>query len=161
MKKKKKEIVLTRHNAFHLQKAFKPNYTLTPPHKMICNYYLCCTTGKVIGQQLTPEWSRFPVFCLDHNPLLFLHHTLSLNSPECIDFACFTAALSSSSLGSPWFPCPWVLLLETFTFFPLNKPSIVLWVTTHLLSVYRNNQLLSKMNSQRSEDSAEALLLSG
>lgn len=90
----------------------------------------------------------------------FFHHTLTLNSPECIDFACFTAALWSSSFGSLRFPCPWVLLFATFTCFPLNKPSIVLWITTHLLSVYRNKQLLSKMNSQRSEDSAETLLLS-
>ena len=52
-------------------------------------------------------------------------------------------------------------MLETFAFFPLAKPSIILWIATHLLCVYRNNQHLSKMNSQRSEDSAEALLLSG
>lgn len=51
-------------------------------------------------------------------------------------------------------------MLETFTFFPFIKPSIILWMTTHLLCVYRNKQHLSKMNSRRSEDSAEALLLS-
>lgn len=66
-----REIVLTRHNALHLQKAFQPNYILTTSCKMICNYYLCCTTEEVIGQQLTQERSRLPVFCSDYISISF------------------------------------------------------------------------------------------
>lgn len=49
-------------------------------------------------------------------------------------------------------------MLETFASF--IKLSIILWIATHLLCVYRNMQHLSKTNSRRSEDSAETLLLS-
>lgn len=129
---------------------------------MICNYYLCCTMEEVTGQQLTPAGARFPVFCSDHIPFLFLPHTLPLNSPKCTDFACSTGGLWSSSLKSPRFLCTWYCfrMLGTFTFFPFIKSSIILW-TTHLLCVYRNKEHLSKMNSQISEDSAEAVLVSG
>lgn len=88
-------MVLTSHDAFYLQKAFQPNYILTTPSKMICNYYLCSTMEEVTGQQLTPEGSRFPVFCSDHIPFLFLPHTLSFNFPKCTDLACSTGALWS------------------------------------------------------------------
>lgn len=130
---------------------------------MICNYFLCCTMEEVTGQQLTPEGARFPVFCSDHIPFLFLPHTLSFNSPKCTDFACSAGGLWSFSLKSPGFLCLWYCfrMLARFTFFPFIKSSIILWWTTHLLCVYRNREHLSKMNSQVSEDSAEAVLLSG
>lgn len=149
----KREIVLTSHNVFHLQKAFQPNYILTTPSEMICNYYLCCTMEEVTGQQLTPEGARFPVFCSDHIPFLFLPHTLSFNSLECTDFACSAGGLWSFSLKSPGFLCLWYCfrMLARFTFFPFIKSSIILWSTTHLLCVYRNREHLSKMNSQVSE----------
>lgn len=64
------------------------------------------------------------------------------------------------SLGSTRILCPWYCfrMLENLLFFPFITLSIILWVTTHLLCVYRNKWHLSKMNS---EDSAEVLLLSG
>lgn len=149
----KRETVLTSHNVFHLQKAFQPNYILTTPGEMICNYYLCCTMEEVTGQQLTPEGSRFSRCCSDHIPFLFLPHTLSLNSPECTDFACSAGALWSSSLGSSRFLCPCYCfrMIETFTSFPFIKSSIIWWITAHLLCVYRKKEYLSKMNSQTGE----------
>lgn len=66
------------------------------------------------------------------------------------------------SLGSPTFPHPRELCKPAWNthIFPLLKRRVILWITTHSLCVYRNMQHLSKMNSRRSEDSAEILLLS-
>lgn len=63
-------------------------------------------------------------------------------------------------LEAPQFYVPGTALgcLKHLLFFPFITLSIILWVTTHLLCVYRNKWHLSKMNS---EDSAEVLLLSG
>lgn len=68
-----------------------------------------------------------------------------------------------SALEAPGFYVPGSALgcLKHPHFSPFITRSIILWVTTHLLCMYRNKQHLSKMNRQVSEDSTEVLLLSG
>lgn len=96
-------------------------------------------------------------------PSHFFFCTISCHSaPPHALTTCWIVWLWPSSLGSLMFPHPKEPIKDTWNIriFPLIKLSIILWIATHLLCVYRNMQHLSKMNSRRSEDSAETLLLS-